>query len=583
MNKKIKLIATPILTTLAIASGAAPLVSMTSCSNNGKISPEAQALYDSAIQKFQNVICKTPHGSDGRKGSPKLDAIRTKIKEAVDARFPGQNRYNQDAYGNVWYDLDATPGMENAKKLIFQGHMDMVWSVAKGAHDYDPDVPAAVDPVIEKDKNGREIMHTREYLTSLGADDGIFGCIALALTERDIIPHGPLRIIFTADEEPGLLGAAELGKMDSGGDIPVIDSDYLLNFDDEVEGEMVVSCAGGYSWKYFVQDFAHDSKGQETQAIHNVDAGDKVYRLAIHGLLGGHSAGEIHHGRANAIKQLTNIFSNTSNAGYELCSIKTTTTVTNAIPTDAEFMFVPRSIPGGPSPEGIFKDKVEQAKRELKQKYPKETGAVFEFEEVTKNKPTKCIKPNVSYYLIEFIQKLLYGPITFIDEDETMVESSSNVSPVVLDLDRTGVEEDKPQFNVSIYSRAARNELLNLIEFYDDALSTYLALALDNEGGVVLKGEQISSFPPFQVKQDNKMLDVVKKANAQAGIKSFTAKIHGGIECAWWTAFNPNIHQVSIGAELADVHSPRETLYLDSFKKNCEVIKNIFAQMKDIK
>ena len=74
---------------------------------------------------------------------------------------------------------------------ILQGHMDMV-CVAKPGVAFDPQK----DPI----KLVREGNILRADGTSLGADDGIAVAISLYLIQQKI-QHGPLRLIFTVDEE----------------------------------------------------------------------------------------------------------------------------------------------------------------------------------------------------------------------------------------------------------------------------------------------------------------------------------------------------------------------------------------------
>lgn len=584
MNKKIKFILTPIATTLITASAIVPMISMTSCSadkkdTGGEISPEAIELYNNALAIFKDEICPIPHQSDGAMGSQKLSNIRAKIKQIATERFHEriEEEFHQDKYGNVWYDLPATLGMENAKKMILQGHMDMVWAVSKESG-LNPDVAQPIETEFDLDPNGNPIaLHSKGRKTSLGSDDGVFLGVALALTRKDIFPHGPLRILLTADEEPGLLGASKIGIMEDGSKIPVIDSDYLLNFDCEVEGEMVVSCAGGYSYKYFVKNFG-------TKAIKNIEDNEPVMHLSVSGLLGGHSAVEIHHGRANAIRVITDFLSSLK-CDYKLCSIGTTTIVTNAIPTDADFYFIPVATTAIDKPVEHVKTKLQEYISNFKAKFPREIKAKIELKDVTAtDRPTKCLSEKISYHLNEYMNRLLYGPITYLDEKETMLESSSNVSPASLNLANAGTD-DKPQFAVSIYSRAARNELMKLIQNYSDTLGQYVANLLqdDVEGSddAKLEPKEIASFPPFQIDLNNKMPPIVIKANNAVGIKTVEAKIHGGLECALWAHEKVGLNQVSIGPRIDNAHSPDELLDLISFKKNCQVLKSIMAQMKD--
>lgn len=63
-------------------------------------------------------------------------------------------------------------------------------------------------------------------------------CHELAVLDSDEIEHGPLECLFTTSEETGMDGALAVKEGQTHGQ-------YLLNIDTEVEGEFVVSCAGG--------------------------------------------------------------------------------------------------------------------------------------------------------------------------------------------------------------------------------------------------------------------------------------------------------------------------------------------------
>lgn len=88
--------------------------------------------------------------------------------------------------------------MEEKEPVIIQGHMDMV---------------AVKEPDCEKDMEteGLDLAVQGDYVyakgTSLGADDGIAVAYALALLDSKDIPHPPLEVIITVDEETGMFGA----------------------------------------------------------------------------------------------------------------------------------------------------------------------------------------------------------------------------------------------------------------------------------------------------------------------------------------------------------------------------------------
>ena len=84
-----------------------------------------------------------------------------------------------DAIGNVAMRVPATPGKENAPVVVLQGHMDMVPNQTKPeTHNFETDpIQAVVDG---------EWVHSKDYKTTLGADNGIGVAGALAaLVDKD--------------------------------------------------------------------------------------------------------------------------------------------------------------------------------------------------------------------------------------------------------------------------------------------------------------------------------------------------------------------------------------------------------------
>jgi len=134
-----------------------------------------------------------------------------------------------DKAGNVIIRKLATPGMENRKPVILQGHMDMVPQANKSVnHNFE------TDPILPR-IDGEWVSATE---TTLGADNGIGISSILAILESKEIQHGPIEALFTNDEETGMYGAIGLEPGELQGEI-------LLNTDSEQDGELYMSCAGG--------------------------------------------------------------------------------------------------------------------------------------------------------------------------------------------------------------------------------------------------------------------------------------------------------------------------------------------------
>ena len=105
-------------------------------------------------------------------------------------------KHNVEAFpddtGNVIMRAPATPGYENRKGVILQGHMDMVpQKNADTVHNFETDpIETWVDGEWLKAKG-----------TTLGADNGLGVAMALSVLEDPSVKHGPLEVLVTYDEE----------------------------------------------------------------------------------------------------------------------------------------------------------------------------------------------------------------------------------------------------------------------------------------------------------------------------------------------------------------------------------------------
>ena len=162
----------------------------------------------SVIGYFEK-ICSVPHGSGNNRIISDL---------LVDFAKEHGVRYIQDELYNVILFQEGTCGMEDHPPVILQGHMDMV-----AEKDADCPLDMAVDG-LDVDHDGRFIF---AHGTTLGGDDGIALAYAMALLADKSIPHPPLEVIITVDEEIGMLGADAI-------DVSMLQGRTLINLDSVV-------------------------------------------------------------------------------------------------------------------------------------------------------------------------------------------------------------------------------------------------------------------------------------------------------------------------------------------------------------
>ncbi len=151
--------------------------------------------------------------------------------------------------------------------------------------------------------------------TTLGADNGIGMALSLAILDNDL-PHGPLELLFTVDEETGLTGANALKEK-------FLDSEILLNLDSEDENIYTVGCAGGIQTDVTLE-LANKTSHQM----------DRSLEIKVRELRGGHSGVNIGDQRGNAIIILAGVLQKLSeNYSFTLVEMEGGT-AHNAIPRE---------------------------------------------------------------------------------------------------------------------------------------------------------------------------------------------------------------------------------------------------------
>ena len=158
----------------------------------------------------------------------------------------------------------------HSKTIVLQGHQDMVPNSVK-------EFNFTTTPLKTVIENG----WIRADGTTLGADDGSGMALMLCALTDPAMEGIPLECLFTTDEEIGLIGASRLEE-------GWLKGRMMINLDNENADVITIGSAGSTD---ITATFSFDRD----------PCTGKTYRMKIGGLLGGHSAGMIDSGRANAI------------------------------------------------------------------------------------------------------------------------------------------------------------------------------------------------------------------------------------------------------------------------------------------
>ena len=433
-----------------------------------------------------------------------------------------------DDVGNVIIKKPATPGMENRKGVILQGHLDMV-----------PQKNTDVDFDFEKDPIQPRI--DGEWVaargTTLGSDNGMGVAAAMAALESKEIAHGPLEALFTIDEETGMTGAFGLKP-------GLLSGDILLNLDSEDEGELYVGCAGGINAN--IRMFYKEEK---------VPAGRIAYKLIIGGLKGGHSGLDIHLGRGNSNKILFRYLRHCERKhGMRLSSLDGGN-LRNAIPRDATAIFT--------IPEEN-KDEFERCVADYFQTIRAElaiTEPNFRVEFVKADRPAFVMDEDSQKRLIKAVYGCPNGVIRMSDAMPGVVETSNNLSTV-----KSVNGEIHIQCLLRSSVDSAKKDLGHMIE----SIFELAGAEVKFEGG----------YPGWKPNPNSPILkEMLEVYNNKFGKVPEIKAIHAGLECGILGASYPHWDMISFGPTIRHPHSPDEKVLISSVKKFweylVETLKNV--------
>ena len=472
-------------------------------------------LEPASVFGYFEKICSIPHGSRN-----------TKLISDYMVEFAKEHgiRYIQDALNNVILFQEGTCGMEDHDPVILQGHMDMVC---------EKDADCTIDMATE----GLDIAYNNRFVyargTTLGGDDGIAVAYALALLADKSIPHPPLEVIITVDEEIGMEGAAGI-------DLSMLKGRKLINLDSEDEGVFTVACAGGCR--------ATISMGVERRPVYG-----PCIRLAVDGLKGGHSGAEIHKNRANANKVMGEFMSRIQKLMPLCLTSFSGGSKDNAIPRSCQATMVAMGI----NLQRI-NDIAEQLQAEVREQYdePDATVQAFDVDALGGNGLTTESTAKV-------IGLLCAAP-------NGIQAMSSDIPGLVQTSLNLGIAKLAERFSVTFSVRSSVNaekaelleQLKKLCEFYAGTYS------------------EMGDYPAWEFKKESSLRDtMVRIYTDMFGKEPQVMAIHAGLECGLLGEKLPGLDCVSVGPQMHDIHTSREKLEIASTERTwnflLEILKNL--------
>jgi dipeptidase D len=338
-----------------------------------------------------------------------------------------------DETGNVIIKKPATPGMEDRKTVVLQGHLDMV-----PQKNSDKDFDFEKDP-IEAVIDGEWV---RANGTTLGSDNGMGVAAAMAVLTSTDMAHPPVEALFTVDEETGMTGAFGLKS-------GLLDGDILINMDSEDEGELYVGCAGGM-----------DAEVKFEYSEDNTPEGYEAFEIRVTGLKGGHSGMDIPLGRGNSNKILNRFMWHAQREHGLLVSKVIGGSLRNAIPRES---FATVVIPDGKVDDTVkcFANFTKMVKNELSAVEP---DLNMEFNKA--DKPAKVMSLADQTRILNAVYACPHGVMRMSDGLPDVPETSTNLAifniadgkAEVMNLMRSSVDTAKKDLRKQddCYFRASR-------------------------------------------------------------------------------------------------------------------------------
>ena len=418
----------------------------------------------------------------------------------------------QDAAYNVIIKKPASCGYENAPAVILQGHLDMV-------------TEKTPDCTIDFEKDGLELLVDGDWLTAdgttLGADNGIAVAMALALLDDTSLPHPPLEILLTTDEEVGMLGAMDL-------DASPLTGKLLLNLDSEEEGIFTAGCAGGM-------------RVDCTLPVEREAFSGTVMTVTVTGLAGGHSGVMIHKGSANACILLGRLLSAVKAQGVRIASL-TGGGKDNVIPNEATAKI---AVPD----EKVCA--VTDALRAMGETIMAEyvvTDPNFKLLLSQKEESTQVLTEESNARCVDFLVLAPNGVQTMSSDIEGLVQTSLNLG--ILSCDDAFVAAFSLRSSITSQKTMLQNKLVSLAS--------------------VLGGSTSSSgdYPAWEYRRVSPLRDIMVQVYLeQYGEQPVVNVIHAGLECGVFTELIEDLDVVSYGPNIPDIHSVKEKVSISSVQR----------------
>lgn len=376
-----------------------------------------------------------------------------------------------------------------------------------------------VDIVFDEELNA---LHSRDYKTNIGADDAEGMVALMALATNKNYSHGPLRMLFTYDEETTMEGAIKVSP-------EVINAKYLINIDGGPVGGAETSSAG------IIKVEITDNYQLEASKL------DKKLDVNINGLYGGHSGVDIAKNRMSANVVLIESLKKLISEGVDFQIVNLSGgNATNAIPSYANFTILVKD-----SDAQKAQDLITEVFNSQKEGKKDDKDANIEIEASNRG-DEKALSVAETKNLVELLGDMPHGCRETDKNDKTKPTVSSNLGIIKL---------ENGQLKIVVHSRSninGKNEELDqqLKETCKKHEATYTV---------------VNWYQPWEKNKDTRINDLYMKSFRNVcDVEPVEYTTHAGLECSRFLEKNPDLNMLCLGMDVANEHMVSECLYTKS-------------------
>ncbi|MCL2398758.1 MAG: aminoacyl-histidine dipeptidase [Defluviitaleaceae bacterium] len=436
---------------------------------------------------------------------------------------------NQDEALNVIIYKPGSPGKENDPPLILQSHMDMVCEKnADTVHNF------LTDPIVHRIEG--DFLYANG--TTLGADNGVGMALSLAMLDSEDAIHPPLEVTFTAEEETTMKGIAAL-------DPNLLKARRMINMDSGNDTTFCVGCAGGGRVDFTVPVVREPLNNGMVCSV-----------LTVRGLLGGHSGGEIHLGKANSIRTLGRALTALKNEGINFKIVSVSGGLkANAIPREADAIIALNSEDIGKANQ-IMSTLQTTLRLEYRIPDPGIALALIPTQQYSEVFTTESAQKVINAMLL-----IPYGVLHMSYDIPGLVETSNNVG--VMETTPEGVSMD-----LALRSSVPTRRLF---------IRTQIEALAESIGAKVTFSHGYPSWTynpdsPLLAAAISKFVEIYQKdPNVEA--------VHAGLECGFMMEKFPSMDIVSYCCKIYDAHTPNEHLSISSLERVWKYTQALLASL----